>query len=99
MGMMKVCEHCGKRFWASHARTIYCSDECKRIKRNEKALVRNKMVYQQTKSEIKKYRRSMSEVCKESDRPKPAMSILDINTEAHKEGLTYGQYVAKYGIK
>ena len=35
---------------------------------------------------------------KEARRDRPSMTIEEVVKEAEKEGLTYGKYVAKYGL-
>ncbi len=98
MGSFKYCANCAGGFWAGHGGMKYCSDECRLVVKRRVCAEKARQAYQLSKHEIKSYRRCADAIEKENKRPKPAKSILEINTEARKEGLTYGQYVAKYGL-
>ena len=80
------CCICGKEFEKSVANSKYCSDECRKVglSNNVKNFHERKM--QQELEQRKKRKRQ------KNNRDK----ITEIAIAARKEGLTYGQYVAKY---
>lgn len=86
---IKKCKWCGNEFEGRNQQR-YCSKSCKDkmnefsgIKYQHKELVEKSQYVQKAKRGRPKYK---------------GPSILEIDAAARKEGLTYGQYVAKYGI-
>lgn len=74
---------CGKTFTVYNRGTPrYCSIECKKKKTNEFAR--------------KRYRESGATGRKKL--PEALRAIGDINRQAYAEGLSYGKFVAKYGL-
>lgn len=80
--LIKRCAICGKEFVARRDSQKCCSDECRK---------ENASRYQKAKYE-KSYRTARPEP------KKPKNNITEIAVAARAEGLTYGQYAAKYKI-
>jgi hypothetical protein len=79
-----TCDTCGKRFTVYNRGTPrYCSIECKKEKHMERKKTRNKVRV------ITQRRKRLPEVLR---------AIGDINRQAYEEGLSYGKFVAKYGL-
>lgn len=76
------CECCGKLLTGNQRK--YCSIECKNGYNNG--------MYRNPESEIK------AQEPKKSGKPKMTLSLSEVNALARKEGLKYGEYVAKYGL-
>lgn len=86
----RFCLICGKELPAR--RRSYCSDECRRKGIIAFSMEKHKEEYKKPKAEVvEKPRRKRG-------RPKKGQRLQDINALARAEGLTYGQYCAKYGI-
>lgn len=90
-----VCVICGKEFvrGKNQDRMKYCSMECRKV-----VIAANSRRFRElNKERIKQERRE-----KNKSKPKKKESnnklILRIDELARKEGLSYGQYVAKYGV-
>jgi predicted nucleic acid-binding Zn ribbon protein len=108
-----TCKECGKEFSPSCPTMIYCSKECARNWHNRARAMKRKenkrycVVCGALLTDYK-HRRYCSEECKKKAnrikvfRPKrkakKMASLIDISAKANEEGLTYGQYVAKYGL-
>lgn len=90
MAKTKTCKICGKEFLAKSYKATMCSSECRKIRNLEIAREQNER------------RKAMNaEKAKQSKVRKPKEKtnrdkITEIAIAARKEGLTYGQYVAKY---
>lgn len=82
----KICIICGKEFTTTRDAKC-CSKEC-RDKRNVQKQSEN---YERKQKEIKKNGKKKKQLPKTNHE-----KIADIAIAARKEGLTYGQYVAKY---
>ena len=83
MERVRTCEMCGNKF-VGRPNKKYCSEECRKKGAAE---------YNRKRSE----ERQKPKV--ENKKPKSklrALTIEQINRRARAEGLTYGQYVAKY---
>ena len=83
MEYRKKCEVCGKEFTAYKKTQICCSAECAEERKRRKSLE-----YQRQKKE----KRKIEKIEPNKDR------ITEMETEARRNGLTYGQYVAKKEI-
>ena len=105
------CKHCGKEFDTDKNSQTYCSVKCRKLERRKNARVEHAQTLpgicafcgaKFTGDRKKKYccddcRIRHNKRLKPKPRNKPAQSIADINALARAEGLSYGQYVAKYG--
>ena len=76
----KTCPICGS-FFTGRPNKMYCSAEC-RIKASGKK-----------QNEARKKPKQKVNECKEKIK---SLSIEEVNRRARAEGLTYGQYMAKY---
>lgn len=85
--MICHCVFCGVAFSTKHKRK-YC-DACRKVVNETKAHVHGEQ--KRIKYAYEKHRQ-------ESKAKQTGMSIDEIVKEAKKEGLTYGQYVAKYRV-
>lgn len=85
MTMEKECKYCGKRFIPKHRAEKYCSERC--LEEGARKL----------RNERNRIRSKMKKIANEK-KPQLPVTIVNIAVEAKKEGLTYGQYVAKYGL-
>ena len=83
----RECKHCGKLFLPSGGAQKYCSKECC----DEEAKIRDNANREQSEQNKK-----IREYLKESSKRRKI--LVNINAEAKKEGLTYGQYVARHGL-
>lgn len=79
---IKECQRCHRQFEALGNRAAYCP-ECNPIHVKERQAKNNK------KYESRKRL--------EKDTKKPVVSLAEQNKKALAAGMTYGQYVAKYG--
>lgn len=100
----RVCILCGKEFVAYHHSTILCSEECKKIRHRSKMRERANRRYHERKAEEEKWAEDAlaREKAKEQQKKKPApvygrkdtgWTLAQINAEARKRGMTYGQYM------
>lgn len=79
-----VCEECGKEFHSEHPNQKIC-DDCIRLIRNQRA----------RENYYKRKKKNST-----SKKPKKRKSqIENLNKEALKRGMTYGQYVAMQRAK
>lgn len=87
----KVCPVCGKVFQKDKYRAAkkYCSQECR-----DSAQLESKRNYDRKNYATIYDRRKTRKNKKKFNN----QSIVDITVAARKEGMTYGQYVAKYGV-
>ena len=83
----KRCECCGKIYMPHSGHQKYCSIECR-----NKATIQN----QRNNRDVEECRRRASKNAKEVNKRRKV--LVNINNEARKEGLTYGQYVARHGL-
>lgn len=83
MGYDKVCKRCGKFFVARGSTALFC-DDCKHIAHVERCRKTNAAARQRKKSE-------------RLNPPKEILPVTEIAMKARAAGMTYGQYVAKYG--
>lgn len=79
----KVCKRCEKPFVARGNRALFC-DECKHIAHVERCRKTNAAARQRKKEE-------------RVNPPKKPLSVTEIASKAFAKGMTYGQYVARYG--
>jgi Fe-S-cluster-containing dehydrogenase component len=106
--LKRICKYCGKEFGTNKSAQMYCTKQCQ-IKANYKP-PKKQLQYicefcgGKFRSDRKK--KYCSDICREracrhlktkSQRNKPTLSLEDINALARAEGLTYGQYFARYG--
>lgn len=77
------CKACGKKFTPINARSAYCSRSCYENEKRKRACERAK----NRRNEIRKIKINKSN----------QQMITEIALEARKAGMSYGQYVAKYG--
>lgn len=95
----KKCLFCGCTFLKNPKRAAkkYCSPECSLQAVNLKKKIyreKNKAQINQKDVERKRNKRIRKAVGKYSNK----QAIINIDALAKKEGLSYGMYVAKYGI-
>ena len=83
----RECPICGKQFMARCGRQKYCSKDCReKLERETRKSNREDALYRErNKDNIKRANKRRNE-------------LIRINDKAKKEGLTYGQYVARHGI-
>lgn len=106
----KKCPVCGKIFGTEgKARKTYCSVECreKHYAKVKKSKLYFQCEYCGTPFKEGSTNPYCSDECqnmyssgrvKNTGRKKKALSIVDISKRAKAEGMTYGQYVVKYGL-
>lgn len=87
LGLVKVCPVCGKTFTVPRIKDVTCSPACSKA-------------YGQ--KQVREWYKEQTEINKSNRNPrKPKnkpMTFAQINEKARAEHLTYGQYVAKYGL-
>lgn len=108
----KACKWCGNVFSPTHNRQTYCSADCAkemskaRKHKPERELICDGCGKQFTANRKRAY------CCNEcrmeangryrkqqkKEKPKPKYTLAEINARARAERLTYGQYMAKYGL-
>lgn len=86
--MILVCKVCGEPFEARYSNTKYC-EECRKKKvevasRIKSADERARYAYQKTIEQMRANRNGPS--------------ISEVVKAAKEEGITYGEYVKKYGL-
>lgn len=77
------CLICGNKLKGQQRQ--YCSDECKKKGKSKLQHERNKSIYKSVR-------------IKSKVQHKPKMTVDEVVIKAREEGLTYGQYVAKYRL-
>ena len=77
----RFCVVCGNEFAVNHPAKICCSPECQRERDRERVRISNRSIQQKTAKKAKSSEKA----------------INDINAKAKAMGLSYGQYVARYG--
>jgi predicted nucleic acid-binding Zn ribbon protein len=70
----------------------YCSPECKKKETSRLQYLKNREAYKSSKPKAE------SKAVVKKRRDKARKDLLKIVKKATEEGLTYGQYVAKYGL-
>ena len=110
----KICKQCGKEFTSDQNAQIYCSAACREEHREAiKQMVAENHTTRHfvcrwcgKEFEATTYRKFCCEACKKEfhskrkpNNKKNMKNIVKINELARKEGLSYGQYVAKYGYE
>ena len=106
----KICCFCKKEYEGDNA-SIYCSAECRRAmekKRKEKEIANRAQIcafcgvvfYSDRRKKYccDKCRDKANGKRSAKPRKKAKMSIEEVAKLCRKEGLSYGQYVAKYGL-
>ena len=83
-----TCPVCGEEFVKETGNQAYCSARCRQLLQNRQ------------KAEARAAERRERQAAKKAPRRKKpgGQSAASIVREARKEGLSYGQYVAKYGV-
>ncbi len=79
---VKICERCGKTFTPRGTVDKYCSDDCR---------------YAVQKERSRTYNRNYK-AKKKAPKPEQKRSIGEIALAAKKAGMSYGEYVAKFGV-
>lgn len=81
-----VCRRCGKEFSTNNLQRRYCSDQCQMRAKHDRERERSRSVYKEKKKECEK-------------RKNNAEAIESIANRAWEtERMSYGKYVAKYGL-
>lgn len=105
-----TCRECGKEFLPTHYISVYCSKECSREwnKKNLRMLRRQardvRCVECGEKITDINRRKYCSDECRfgiklpKAKKKKKLNDLSVIARKSNEEGLTYGQYVAKYGL-
>lgn len=102
---------CGKTFTTDNNAQKYCSEKCRRAANRKKPQLLSEQVCEFC-GKIFSYPRKKkycSDICcskangkgtvyKSNAKKNPTMTIEQIASASRKEGLSYGQYVAKYGL-
>lgn len=78
----KNCIICGKEFTPKARNQICCSIKCGNR--------RNILLMESKRKKPKPEKKNIVK--------KPTLSLTDIQKMAQKEGISYGQYIAKYGL-
>ena len=92
-----VCVICGKEFVRGKFQNSmkYCGKECQKVVIN----ARSRRFRELNKERINKQRREAKKKGKiKSSSSDGKMSVAEIEMLALEEGLSYGKYVAKYGV-
>ena len=92
-----ICPVCGKAFVREKGKHSqkYCSIECG----NLVDINRKKKIYENNKEELNRKRREYNRAKKlKESSGNGKLSISEVDALADKKGLSYGQYVAKYGV-
>lgn len=89
---VKICANaeCGAKFETTRNDKLYCCDECRIYVCRNRISAREK--------EERRQDREVRERMKVRKKRRPKMSVAEIEAKAQKEGLSYGLYVAKYGL-
>jgi len=85
----KVCAYCGKTFEHNNTQTKYCGNECRAAVQREQNLRHRRKYLDRQATKPKAKRKPKIE------KPK---TLSEIAAAAREAGMTYGEYVAKYGI-
>lgn len=101
---IKKCLGCGKEYKPNACNQQYCSIECRNRKKPRFCLfcgsklngVQKKYCNSKCRNEYLKANKNT--VTRKAIRRKKT-SLADINKKARSEGLSYGQYMAKYGYE
>lgn len=94
----KICKVCGKEFVKNKKSWVYCSDECRqRDKKSHTFELECQCCHRIFKSsiDIKKF---CTAKCRRTGVKKKVMSMEEVAKRAREEGITYGEYVAKYRV-
>jgi hypothetical protein len=78
------CFWCGKKFTPTYHNVVCCSEECKKKRLNAQDKARREKFNSKNKAPEKQ----------KTNHEK----IAEIAIEARKQGMSYGQYVAKYNV-
>lgn len=111
--VIKKCAACGKEFESHSSRHRYCSAECRlscataRAKDKHSASIEKQIcAYCGNEFSAERIKKYCSDECRQrSNAPKRKyghgkvrMSLAEVAKRSRKENLTYGQFVAKYGL-
>lgn len=88
MKEVRRCKICQKHFIANRSNMVYCSPKCREA--GKRLQTREWLAEDRAKDKAPKKDKKPKE--------KP-LSIAEINARALAEGLSYGKYVAKMGLK
>ena len=104
MEVIKECEWCGKEFVRRRNSQKYCSAKCRNANRNHRLYDEGKTCLICLKPLPKGRSKYCSDECFKKIKTVPKFTptekkstIAEINAKARAEGLSYGQYMAKYG--
>lgn len=89
---IKNCKICGKQL-PDLPRIRYCSEECRK-----KAAQQRLAKYHARDNETLKAAKEAAEQTEARPLSKPKLSIVEVENMARAAGLTFGRYVAKYGL-
>ena len=112
MTVWKVCPVCGKKFERQYNAQKHCSAKCRTkyyAQKSVKDSYRPPKMYECAwcgkHFDTDRKRKYCCDECrvkanrnKPTRRKKPKLTLAEVNALARKEGLNYGQYVAKYGL-
>lgn len=102
-----ICPECGKEFERTYNAQRFCSAECRQKYSNKKStLFHLNCAWCGKAFTYDRKKRYCSEECKliannkkkPIKRKAPSMTAGEIGAMARQEGLSYGQFVAKYGL-
>lgn len=102
---VRKCVVCGKEFMQIRGNQLVCSEECRRKRDSElqkqwreKNGMSKKTSQEMPTEEIPNEEKPKNEKPKRKQSKNNYEKIVDIAIAARNEGLTYGQYVAKYRL-
>lgn len=78
----KTCRFCGKEFTAYDFRVCLCSDECRKLQKEKMLALAGKKSAEETTQYVMK-------------RLKRKSTVVKVETEARKSGLSYGMMMAR----
>ena len=94
MGEIRICgnEECGAEFVVTQHNKRYCCDSCKKIVEKKRSVLYSRNGYQRQKE------RMLLQLNQKAEKRKAQDKLKEIAIEARNAGMSYGQYVAKYGL-
>ena len=92
MSAVKICasSRCGAKFVSDRSDKLYCSHKC--------CLYENRKSWSEKQKAERKIEREIREGIRPRNGGKKHKSIAEIDAEARKEGISYGKFIAKYGL-
>lgn len=100
---IKICAECGRPFEVlidrGYNRKIVCSKECKEARGKRLDSERYERIKKtRYEKQVEKWEQPKPQPKKRSKKKYSGPSIAQIQQEARKQHMTYGQYVAKMGL-